>query len=376
MIKSLEINNFRCFNSTKANNFVRINLLGGKNNAGKTAFLEALLLMTEPSNQSIGQLLRFRRVDLEFVKEIPKRAWDNFFYKQKKDKEISFVFEMKKKKKNRVTLHCDEVVDDFIRMVQNSKEDADKDMLEFANSLSNNKVAIKSSLHTIAYSNNDQLQTNVFVSSSNGIVGRGIPHKFIDSHLVPASFKLPSDELAKEFDVARLDSNSETLLKAFQIIDESIERVETYNIGKAELYLKRKGENPMPLSLFGDAMNKIADFILRIVNNKNSILLVDEIENGIHYENQEEIWKMIFDLCIEFQVQLFATTHSGEMIEAFKNIVLKFNLEEHGNYFEMSRHPISNEITIRIIPINSLDDKILKQDPIRGEKSNRRRRLL
>ena len=43
MLKEIEIQNFRCFEHIKISGFERVNLIGGKNNAGKTALLEALL---------------------------------------------------------------------------------------------------------------------------------------------------------------------------------------------------------------------------------------------------------------------------------------------------------------------------------------------
>jgi len=40
-IKNIEIKNFKCFKDFKADGFKRVNLIGGKNNVGKTAFMEA-----------------------------------------------------------------------------------------------------------------------------------------------------------------------------------------------------------------------------------------------------------------------------------------------------------------------------------------------
>jgi len=40
-IKEIEIKNFKCFEDFKAEGFGRVNLIGGKNNVGKTAFMEA-----------------------------------------------------------------------------------------------------------------------------------------------------------------------------------------------------------------------------------------------------------------------------------------------------------------------------------------------
>ncbi|WP_083786910.1 AAA family ATPase [Gloeothece verrucosa] len=44
MLQDIEIENFRCFEKTRISGFTRVNLIGGKNNSGKTALLEALLL--------------------------------------------------------------------------------------------------------------------------------------------------------------------------------------------------------------------------------------------------------------------------------------------------------------------------------------------
>lgn len=50
MFTSLEITNFRAFQSLKIDGLRRVNIFGGKNSAGKTCILEAceLLLAPEP----------------------------------------------------------------------------------------------------------------------------------------------------------------------------------------------------------------------------------------------------------------------------------------------------------------------------------------
>ncbi|EDN68845.1 conserved hypothetical protein [Beggiatoa sp. PS] len=158
MIKSFDIKNFRCFKHTKATGFARINLVGGRNNAGKTALLEALLLMVKPSNESIAKLLSFRGVNKKFIEEMSQKVWDNFFYQQQKGKRISFDFALDNEKDNKVTVDCDEKIDDFISM--GHKENANEDMLAFANSLANTN-AVKSALHIGAYAGDTELQTNV-----------------------------------------------------------------------------------------------------------------------------------------------------------------------------------------------------------------------
>ena len=49
-IKNIEIKNFKCFKDFKAEGFGRVNLIGGKNNVGKTAFMEAVYVNVHSKN--------------------------------------------------------------------------------------------------------------------------------------------------------------------------------------------------------------------------------------------------------------------------------------------------------------------------------------
>ena len=96
----INIKNFRCFKELKVNAFKRVNLIGGKNNAGKTSLLEALLIYFYPIPQSIIALKRIRKESSEAIKKEPKDAWNNFFYNQKIEDVVSIdgYFESLKEK--------------------------------------------------------------------------------------------------------------------------------------------------------------------------------------------------------------------------------------------------------------------------------------
>jgi len=49
-INKIEIQNFKCFQDLEVDNLKRVNLIGGKNNIGKTAFLEACYLLSNSFN--------------------------------------------------------------------------------------------------------------------------------------------------------------------------------------------------------------------------------------------------------------------------------------------------------------------------------------
>ncbi len=58
------------------------------------------------------------------------------------------------------------------------------------------------------------------------------------------------------------------------------------------------------------------------------MLLIDEIENGIHYSVQPELWQLIFQLARRLNVQVFATTHSWDCIKGFQRAAEKEKQEE------------------------------------------------
>lgn len=65
---------------------------------------------------------------------------------------------------------------------------------------------------------------------------------------------------------------------------------------------------------------------LALVNVKDGILLIDEFENGLYYTVQPDIWKLIFRVARRLNIQVFATTHSWDCIEAFQQAA-----QEDGN---------------------------------------------
>lgn len=260
-------------------------------------------------------------------------------------------------------MKCDEEISDFIDFSKENTED--EDMIKFSNALFEKSV-IKSALHIDVYKENSKEFSSVLVASKAGVIAKGSSISELKrSKFIPASAKLPNYKLAESFDIARLDDTSDIVLKAIQLIDKSIESIETFNIGRPNLYLKRIGEKRMPLSLFGDAINKVVNITLCIVNNPNSVVLIDEIENGIHYTNQEKLWKMLFDLAIDKTVQLFITSHSYEMIKAFAKVAQEF--PEKTAYFEMARHYKTKNIIGTSIPIDDLKYYIESNSPFRGD---------
>ena len=82
--------------------------------------------------------------------------------------------------------------------------------------------------------------------------------------------------------------------------------------------VKLKGEErPVPLKSLGDGAVRLFSVALALANSKDGFLLIDEVENGIHYSLQFDFWKMVMKAAHENNVQVFATTHSWDCVRGF-----------------------------------------------------------
>jgi ABC-type branched-subunit amino acid transport system ATPase component len=89
--------------------------------------------------------------------------------------------------------------------------------------------------------------------------------------------------------------------------------------GRRAVLLKLKGyERPIPIQSMGDGVNRVFAIAIALVLAQGGALLLDEVENGLHFTVQDEIWQAIFLLSTRFDVQVFATSHSWDSVVGFQ----------------------------------------------------------
>lgn len=94
MIKSISINNFRCFENLTIEGCERINVIVGDNGTGKTALLEALFLALAGNTSVAVRLRQWRGLEGMFSgtpKEIEEALWSGFFYRFDMNRRISIA---------------------------------------------------------------------------------------------------------------------------------------------------------------------------------------------------------------------------------------------------------------------------------------------
>jgi AAA15 family ATPase/GTPase len=132
--------------------------------------------------------------------------------------------------------------------------------------------------------------------------------------------------LGFEYRFAELYADSYSKLKADQQ-KEILELARMFDSGIVSINVASKNRRPylkiehkdlgeVPLMVFGDGMKRVLFIATGLVTAKDGFLLLDEIESGIHAFVLPEIMKWLFRAAREYNIQIFATTHSLEAVDA------------------------------------------------------------
>lgn len=72
----------------------------------------------------------------------------------------------------------------------------------------------------------------------------------------------------------------------------------------------------IPLPLMGEGLVRLMSVLLAIANAPSGIVLIDEIENGLHHSIMVKVFEALGMAARAHDAQIFATTHSWECIRA------------------------------------------------------------
>ena len=145
--------------------------------------------------------------------------------------------------------------------------------------------------------------------------------------------------IGRLWDNVTLTEKEEYVIEALRIIEPNIESLafleESPRIGRYPVVKVKGVSKRLPLRSMGDGINHILSIILALVNCENGCLLIDEIDNGLHYTVQKQLWSVIFKLAIKLNVQMFATTHSSDCISSFGYVLKEESNVEEGRYIRL-----------------------------------------
>ncbi len=314
MYKTFTVKNFRCFKDLQINDLGRVNLIAGKNNTGKTALLEAMYLHTRPKEpRELLNLQIARGID---VPDDDRAAiWRQFFYRMNVAENIQ--------------IQMDQILPDphptlCIFETANSEGSSDK-FLQYAKFLHRLGMSQLDAAKVIS-----ELDCLLHFSQQNGSSstwGPSIPSNpklpiwsitngSGSSKYLPVQGRPSNEEIADQYSTLKLKNKHLRIIHALQQIEPLLTDLQVLSpAGRRMLWGEINGTR-MPFRLFGEGANRVCQFLMTMNTEGLGFLFIDEIENGIHHSVQKQVWKAIGKLAREQDIQVFATTHSLEMIRA------------------------------------------------------------
>jgi len=362
MLNSLEIKNFRALEDFKVAKLGRVNLIVGKNNSGKSTVLEALriyagnaypkLLENIAASHDEKYKQEFTILDEPDTSIVPFE--DLFTGRQLPDDETEIIIGESTSSDqalhlcHRFNVDREESVTDAegkTHLLKSGDYITKLSFIDWANKQPSDDygkirevlLVKKNNRSFPIYLNSRVIElTSLNISFFSKKFG-ATKCSFIPTQLVSI------DELAQEWSNIVGTEYEDVAKQALRIILPEFQEIyfvpNTSSTNKSKYIAKVKLPNlprPVPLKSLGDGMIRILQLALKLVSAQGGFLLIDEIENGLHYSIQEKIWAWLFEVAERLDIQVFATTHSWDCIENFTKVAIA-NETIEGVLFRMGK---------------------------------------
>lgn len=335
-LESLQIKNFRMLEDFTVEKLGDVNLIVGKNNSGKSTVLEALRIYAGNAERELLVKIakqhgeKYKLSEEEIGNKNAQVYFKDFFSSRSLDKfnrfligglrnplEFFYIY-------NAQNPHFSGLNDSTIALLEATETEWK------SRKISRSFFVQKNSFHHIYMvdSPQDDILTTGLVEDT--------PCTFITTQLASL------EELALAWDEIVFTEAANFVCESVRLLEPkftgiSFVKDRNKQNGERTAIVSLEGQNqPMSLRSLGDGMQRILQIAMNIYPAKDGFLLIDEFENGLHYSVQEKVWQMIFEMAKKLNIQVFATTHSRDCIEAFTQVA-NDRTDVEGVLFRMGR---------------------------------------
>ncbi|MBI5495129.1 MAG: AAA family ATPase [Deltaproteobacteria bacterium] len=307
LIEQLDIAGYRLFDQLRVSGLTRVNLVVGRNNAGKTALLEAVEALV-----SEGSPFAFYRASLE--RGETRRGV------LKQDSE-AIAIDVRRWFRNHLLkpgAHIRIASGGSLPRVLECK------VLEVSSDQGPPFVPGGFRLDTKREPRDRASELQLPVQP-NGLLGAPPVTMFLDFGPTlprPVSFvttrRQTVTELLPLWSRVVLTPQETDVAVALRAIDPAIERVALSGLGDEAVgsVLLHGAVEPVPLGSLGEGTTRMLAIALSLATAKGGFLLVDEIDTGLHHTVMADMWRLVIETAKRLDVQVFATTHSLDCVNA------------------------------------------------------------
>lgn len=301
MFQDVSITNFRGIKNCSFHDFSKINIFYGKNNSGKSTVLESLFLLSGISNP----IILLNENSMRAYSRIEEKDIASFFHNFDEKTPIEFKAQEDDSTHN-------------LRSIQISP--IEKNVTFFSNEnfekISTNTVKKEYGLiyeFSVGDSFSGRIPLRVKKNSNNFSATvpriRDYEEKYKTTFLPPQfQFQIVLEKLAEIIK----NKEKEPIIEGLRILSADVKDIAIID---SEVFVDVGLSQMIPLKLMGDGMRKLISIFISIFSCKNGAVIIDEIDNGLHFTVIEPLLQLISTLCNSLNVQFFASTHSKEILD-------------------------------------------------------------
>ncbi len=309
MINSIDIKRFRGFEKAHVGNCARVNLVVGENGVGKTAFLESIFLAAGGSPEVAIRMRNWRGLGEGPIQGTPEQVdeaiWRDMFHDFRKSLNISISLKGDASNSRSVTISWND----------------QPTSIPISSSADSNTKAIAPVSFKWTDSNGHDFLVRPTIENGQ-LKMNSTPRRPAETFFFPANHSYSAIETAGRFSsLSRISAESDVV----DLFKEHFPRIESLSVevlaASAMLYAKVADiPEKMPLNLMGSGMSKLASILFAIPEHKKSVVLIDELENGLYYKRLHQVWLALHSFATKYDTQIFVTTHSAECLNAASKV--------------------------------------------------------
>jgi ABC-type transport system involved in cytochrome c biogenesis ATPase subunit len=307
MIHSIDIRNFRCFERELISDCRRVNMIVGDNGVGKTALLEALFLALASTPEVALRFRQMRGLEGQFAgppRRIEEALWQDLFYKSDWRRNISIETKGEGEESRQL------IISRGPRQL----------FIPLSGPTGATGASAENGDSPISFTWRDHRGTEhpTFPKiTSQGLQTAGGDEDLPNFFYFAANQTIQSIENAMRFSELSRGGRLPDFIKLFKneykwVDDLSIEVI----AGAPVIYATLSNGDRFPVAYISGGVNRLIAIMLAIASREKSVVLVDEIENGIYHKHHMAMWRGLLGFAQKYDSQLFLTTHSGEWLDA------------------------------------------------------------
>jgi len=361
MIKDIEISNFKIIESLKLTDLKRVNIIAGKNGKGKTSILDSIFISNDiESPDCLIKPVVFRGGIPDLTNN---ELWSSYFRDFDKSKDITIKITNKNGQKQETKISVEGINSNTPNIGTISSDHIDKNKISPRSSKGGEVLKIRK--YDSTQEKNKQIKIEVTQQINGNQITANLVKHGKDAEPTTTTFITTSNSINNANMVSVMgglirNKDKDSIIESMRSINGKIKDIQIGIINQeTEIIFDIGGNKLVGLSAMGEGVGKLLTILVVSYSTKNGIILIDEIENGIHYSLIPSIIKTLVEQSLKNNNQIFITTHSSDVVNGAANLFSSGSISESDvsytriGYSDNKKKSIVNSFTLSEVKLSS-----------------------